>query len=97
VDSKEVIEQIENYVKALEILKEPKSKLYTALKEIVPLLQQDEVLKAENVELKAYRQIVSELKWKPSILTHGILPLWLRELEKKYLKEVNHDYPESRE
>ena len=61
-------------------------------KEIIELLKQGEALKAENKELEAYRHIVSELKWKPSVLTHGMLSLWLRELEQKYFpKEVKSD------
>ena len=42
MDSKEAIEQIENYVKALDMIGEPESKLYTALKQVAPLLRQGE-------------------------------------------------------
>ena len=61
---KEVIEYIEHYVEALEILGEPESKHYTALKKAIPLLKQGEALKTENEELKAYKKIVKKLKEK---------------------------------
>ena len=57
MDSKEAIEQIENYVKALDMIGEPESKLYTALKQVAPLLQQGE----------AYRQMWEELEKEYSI------------------------------
>ena len=54
------------------------------LNRVIECLQHGEALKEENVELKAYKLIVEELRNKPTYLTHGMLPLWLKELEQKY-------------
>jgi len=48
---------------------------------IIALLQQGE----------KYRQIVDELKNKPTILTHGMLPHWLKELEQKYFPKEERE------
>ena len=98
MNTKEAIEVIENYVKALEILKEPESKLYTALKKVIPLLQQVSALKTENEELKAYRQMWEALDDKYGAYTvhecyKGYLSIsnLLADFKQKYLKEANPD------
>jgi len=93
MEAKEAIEQIENYIKALEILKEPESKLYTALKKIVPLLQQGE----------KYRQMWEELEhgvvyddegdyiysWSGKLIGH--MHRIKREFEQKYFPKEERD------
>ena len=81
MEVKEAIEQIENYVKALDMIGEPESKLYTALKQVVPLLQQGEVYRLMWKELSAWHN-------KSGI---GNLSEAIKILEQKYLKEAKQD------
>jgi len=81
---------------AIELLENDQLLDVEIIKKYVALLQQGEALKAENVELKAYKQIVKELKefYGNGILENeGGIGVQLKNLieilEQKYLKEVN--------
>jgi len=91
MEVKGVIEIIEKYVKALEILKEPESKLYTALKEIVPLLQQGE--KYRQMEKELWNDI-EEKEERCEVACDIVYVSQLRKLKQKYFPKECKMYKE---
>ena len=67
-----------------EVLEEGKK-----MDQVISLLKQDEALKAENVELKAYKQMWKEVEKESHLGTWW--EDYIRRFKQKYLKEAKQD------